>query len=160
MKSLGELPELGRVRRPPIPFRRAVTFAAAVALPVVLAACKDDQGGDSARFCDLVEENVDALRAVPQTAEGIDDYIGLYRDIGEIAPLAIQADWSALTLNFETAWSGEDQQEALARAFATEQSAVAVAAWLKDSCAIDFGPVATIVAQVTTTSTTSTSTPG
>ena len=123
--------------------------------------CNDDGGsGDTARFCELVQDNVTALRALPTTADEIDGLIGLYEDVGARAPLAIEPDWSALTLNLETAWTAADQQEAIARAYATERSAVAVAAWLQDNCGIDWGPVATVVQQTSTTLTPPTSASG
>lgn len=158
-----EMPESTAVRRPLVPIRRAVVVAAAVAfgLPVALSSCGDDgRAGDTARFCELVQDNVAALRANPTTADEIDSLIDLYEDVGARAPLAIEPDWSALTLNLETAQTAADQQEALARAYATERSAVAVAAWLQENCAIDFGPVSTVVEQVTTTTAPPTSAPG
>jgi len=162
VKSRGELAESSVVRRPPFPIRRAVVgSAAAIAIPLALTACNDDgKTGDTARFCERVQDNLDALRANPTTPAEVDQLIDLYNEVGASAPLAIEPDWSALALNLETAWTAEDQQEALARAYATERSAVAVAAWLNDNCAIDFGPVSTIVEQVTTTIAPATTAPG
>lgn len=141
------------MRRPSLLTRRAVVVAAA-AFPLTLAACNDDGGsGDTARFCELVQDNVTALRADPTTADEIDSLIDLWQDVGARAPLAIEQDWEAHVLLFETTRDSDDQEEILARAFATERSSVAVAAWLQDNCAIDFGPVSTVVEQVTTTST-------
>lgn len=162
VKSLHEMPESSAVRRPPFSIRRAavIAVAAAVALPVALSACGDDgRTGDTARFCELVQDNLAALRADPTTADEIDGLIDLWTDVGQRAPLAIEPDWSAHILLFETARDSDDQEEILARMYATEQSSVAVAAWLQDNCAVDFGPVATVVEQVTTTIASSTSAP-
>jgi len=127
---------------------------AAAAFSLTLAACNDDGGsGDTARFCELIQDNVTALRANPTTADEIDTLIDLWQDVGARAPLAIEQDWAAHVLLFETTRDSDDQQEILARAYATERSSVAVAAWLNDNCAVDWGPVATVVEQVTTTST-------
>lgn len=124
----------------------------AVATGLLAVGCRDDgNAGDTEQFCALVQENVEPLRAVPQTPEQIEQLIDLWREIGEVAPLAIEPDWSAHALNLETARDSDDQEEILARAYATERSAVAVAGWLQDNCAIDFGSVATIVQQTTTT---------
>jgi hypothetical protein len=138
--------------------RLAVPLLVAAAL--VVAACDDDSGGDAETFCSDVAENVEALRAVPATEDGVEELIDLWRDVGDAAPLAIEAEWDTLTENLERAWTSEDRQEVLAGAFAAEQSAVAVAAWLDDTCGIDFGPVVTIVpaAPATSTSTSSTTT--
>jgi len=120
------------------------------ALVVVLAAaggvagCRDGGGGDTAQFCEMVQTDIGALRSEPTTAQEVESLIDLWREVGDEAPLAIETDWSAIVLMMETAWTGEDQEEAFARIYATERSSVAVARWLSDNCAIDFGPVSTI----------------
>jgi len=138
--------------RPSPALRRVAVLAVATGL--VATGCRDDGGaGDTGQFCALVQENVEPLRAVPETPEQIQQLIDLYAEVGDVAPLAIEPDWSALTLNLETAFTSEDDEEILSRVYATERSAVAVTAWLRNNCGIDFGTVATIVAQTTTTST-------
>jgi hypothetical protein len=147
--------------RPSLVLRRAATAVVAAGVASLLAGCRDDGGsGDTAQFCEMVQENVEALRANPQTPEEIEQLIDLYIDVGAVAPLAIEPDWSALTLNLETAWTGEDTEEIYARIYATERSAVAVATWLADNCAVDWGPVSTIVPDVTTTLPATTAPPG
>ena len=74
-----------------------------------------------------------------------------YRRIGDDAPLAIEPHWQALVINYETASTvdvadPESVQRALAQAYATEESAVAVRDWLRSSCPVDLGAVATVVA--------------
>ncbi len=88
---------------------------------------------------------MEALRAAPASADEVEELIDLWRDVGDGAPLAIEPEWDAYTDNLELAWTSEDDQEALASTFAAEQSTVAIAAWLSDTCGIDFGPVTTIV---------------
>jgi len=41
----------------------------------------------------------------------------------------------------------ESEQSALAAIFSTEKSAAAIDSWLETNCAVDIGPVFTIVAQ-------------
>lgn len=126
---------------------------------LAMIGCRDNGGpGDAERFCELVNDNIEALRAVPQTPQDIDELIDLWTDVGDVAPLAIEPDWSAHVLNFETARDSDDQEEILARMFATERSSVAIATWLGDNCAIDWGPVSTIVPQAATTTTVPTTT--
>lgn len=133
------------------PLRRAATVVVVGAV-LPLGACRgDSDAGDTERFCELVQENADVLRANPQTVDEIEQLIELYNDVGDVAPLAIEPDWSALTLNLETAYTSDDQEEIYARIYATERSSVAVVEWLQDNCAIDFGPVETIVPQAATT---------
>jgi hypothetical protein len=139
------------------PLRRAIGAALAGGLCVGAAACRDDSGGDTAAFCGQVDEHLDALRAVPQTEQDVESLIALWKEVGNDAPLSIEPDWQAHILLYETLWdpeilTDEDKaEEAYARAFATERSSVAVAAWVNDNCGIDWGPVDTIVPQVTTT---------
>ena len=117
----------------------------AVVAALVVAACDDDSAGDTEQFCDDVAENVEGLRLEPATADEVEDLIDLWREVGDGAPLAIEAEWDAHADNLELAWTSDDQQEVVASAFAAEQSNVAIAAWLADTCGIDFGPVTTIV---------------
>lgn len=119
-----------------------------------MVACgDDDSAGNAERFCGEIEVNQTALFApdLASTAE-IAPLLELYREIGELAPLAIEAEWDQLVLNYETASTvvpGDDAsiQAATAQAYQSEQSAAAVKRWLIDNCALDIGPVATIVAQ-------------
>jgi len=133
--------------RPPI--RSAVAAVAAAAL---LVGCgSGERSGDAERFCGEVKAHTRAIvRPRVRNAADVDALLVLYRDLGDLAPLAIEADWNALTLNYETASTvvpgdPESMQRVAARAYATERSAVAVHDWLMANCAVDIGPVATIV---------------
>lgn len=140
----------------------AFACAAAILFPLALAGCGNgDDVGDPQRFCGEVEENAELLTG-PNLAEAddqeaaVDALIGEYRRIGQYAPLAIEQEWETLVAAYEAAddtISGdvESEQAALEAIFRAEQSAVAVSDWLRDNCAVDIGPVATIVAEVTTT---------
>jgi hypothetical protein len=155
-------PTGGHLRDSP-PVRWASTLLAAVTV-VALGAC-DDDGGDSEAFCADVADNVEALRATPATDQEVEDLIDLWHDLGGDAPLAIEEEWNRHADNLELAWTSDDQQEVLASTFAAERSTVAIAEWLHETCAIDFGPVTTIVeASLPTTtvagSTTTTTTAG
>jgi hypothetical protein len=116
-----------------------------VAAALAMVSCDDDGAGDAEQFCDDVAENVEGLRIEPATAAEVEDLIDLWREVGEGAPLAIESEWDAHADNLELAWTSDDQQEVVAGTFAAEQSNVAIAAWLRDTCGIDFGPVTTIV---------------
>ncbi|MBD0322563.1 MAG: hypothetical protein ICV72_04145 [Aldersonia sp.] len=136
-----------RPRTPTLP-----VAVASVALAAVLAACRDDStSGDSATFCEHVEDNLDRLRASPETPEDVEAIIALWEDVGDSAPLSIEPDWNAHILLFETARDADDMEEIYARIYATERSSVAVAAWVRDHCGFEWGPVSTIVPQTTTT---------
>ena len=143
--------------RPTPTLRRAVGAVLAGGLCVGAAGCRDDGGGDTGAFCGQVEEHIDALRATPQTPEDVESLIALWKDVGKDVPLSIEADWQAHILLFETVWDPEiltdeeKAEEAYARAYATERSSVTLAAWVQENCGFDWGPVETIVPQVTTT---------
>ena len=133
----------------------AARLAAALFAGTVVVACggDDDAAGNAERFCGEIELHQAALFApdLSSSAE-IAPLVELYNEIGELAPLAIEDDWEQLVLNYETASTvvpGDDAsiQEAAAQAYQSEQSAAAVKQWLIDNCALDIGPVATIVAQ-------------
>ena len=131
----------------------------------------DDESGDAERFCGEVAEHLDLLTRPELGAGGDDDadidaLLAEYRRIGEFAPLAVEAEWDQLVEAYETAAAvdatdPESEQEALEAVFRAERSAVAVADWLRRTCAVDIGPIATIVPEVgasTTTTSTTTST--
>lgn len=122
-----------------------------LALALLGAGCGgDDSAGDAERFCGAVQANTARLVTAPASADEIDGYLDEYRRIGELAPLSIEPHWQALVLNYETASTVEPQdpesvQRVVARAYATERSAVAVKDWLLTNCNVDIGPVSTIV---------------
>jgi hypothetical protein len=147
---------------------RAARSLIAVVAALSLASCDDDGAGDAEQFCTGVAENAEALRANPETDAAVEDLIDLWRDVGDDAPLAIEQEWNAHADNLELAWTSDDQQEIVASTFAAERSAVAIAGWLEDNCAIEWGAVTTIVPGTipaaslpgaSTTSTTSTTSP-
>lgn len=130
----------------------AVSLVSALGL-TVLTACGDDSAGDAERFCGEIEANSAALFTPEiERPTDIEPVLELYREIGAFAPLAIEEEWDQLVLNYETANTvvpGDEAslQAATAQAYQSEKSAAAVKVWLQENCALDIGPVATIVAQ-------------
>jgi hypothetical protein len=133
------------------PIRPLVAWLAVATAALVTACGSDSSAGDAERFCGEVKANTSAIvKPRIKTAADVDTLLALYRDLGDLAPLAIDADWDALVLNYETASTveptdPESVQRVAARAYATEESAVAVHDWLLTNCAVDLGPVATLV---------------
>ncbi len=132
----------------PVSAARAAVLALGL---TVLGACGDDGGGSAERFCGEVAANAEALTA-PQLAyvEDIEPVLDLYREIADLAPLAVEDDWNQLVAAYETASTvvpGDQasEQEALAAIYSSEKSAAAIDRWLRTNCAVDIGPVATIV---------------
>jgi hypothetical protein len=131
-----------------------VTAAIAVLTgAAILSACGSDDGGDTQRFCTQVASNADAIVTPPLvTEDDIDDTLDLYRDLADVAPIAIEEEWRDLLVNVETASTvdpadPESVQRTVAVAYATERSAVAVKNWVLTNCGVDLGPVATIAPQ-------------
>ena len=115
------------------------------------AGCSNESGGSAERFCGEVAANKDALTNPDLTySDDIEPLLDLYRSIGDLAPLAVEGDWNQLVAAYETASSvvpGDQasEQEALAAIYSSEESAAAIDQWLRANCAVDIGPVFTIV---------------
>ncbi|NQY55415.1 MAG: hypothetical protein HRT86_02850 [Ilumatobacteraceae bacterium] len=137
---------------------RTIPFVAAGVLAMATASScglldDNSNGGDAARFCGEVAANSAALtQPNVQTTADIDVLLELYREVGAFAPLAIEAEWDQLIEAYEVASAvvpGDEQSEqaALAAIYSSESAAAAVSQWLVDTCAVDIGPIATIVPQ-------------
>jgi len=118
-----------------------------------LTACNGEEAPSAERFCGEVAANEEALTN-PQLVytDDIDPLLDLYRDIGALAPLGVQPDWDQIVSAYETASTvvvgdQESEQAALTAVYSSEKSAAAVATWLLANCAVDIGPVFTIVPQ-------------
>ena len=124
-----------------------------MALSLVIAACGSDDAGNAERFCGEIEVNAERLTNPNlQFSDDIEPFLDLYREIGELAPLAIEIEWNQIVTAYETASTvvlgdPESEQQALVAIYSTEKSAAAVDRWLERNCAVDIGPVFTIVAQ-------------
>ena len=137
------------------PLRRAAasrTLATTAIIAVLIAACSSgDTGGSAERFCGEVEANKEALTN-PQLdfSDDIGPLLQLYADVGDVAPLAIEKEWNQLVAAYETASTvvpgdEESEQLVLAAIYTSESAAATVSSWLQDNCAVDIGPVFTIV---------------
>ena len=141
---------LVRPRSPAAAVTAAITVMTGAA---ILAGCgSDDDGGDTQQFCADVSANAAAIVAPPLTEDDVDSTLDLYRDLADVAPIAIEEEWRDLLLNVETASTvvpddPESVQRTVAVAFATEKSAVAVRNWVLTNCGVDLGPVTTIAPQ-------------
>lgn len=127
---------------------------AAVLSAALIAACtSSDTGGSAERFCGEVEANKDALTNPQlQFSDDIAPLLQLYSDVGDVAPLAIEQEWSQLVSAYETASTvvpgdAESEQLVLAAIYSSESAAAAVDRWLQENCAVAIGPVFTIVEQ-------------
>lgn len=130
-------------------FRRAA-LTALIAL-AALGGCRRDAGAesDAERFCGEAAANTALITDPPiATAEELAATLDFYRLMGQLAPVAIAAEWNALTSAFETATTvvpgdPESEQRMAVQIYAAEPSAYAVTTWLRQNCAVDI-PIVTI----------------
>ena len=123
-------------------------------LAVTLVGCSaSDDAGSAERFCGEIQLQAELLTQPNlQFEDDIEPFLDLYREIGEFAPLSIEPEWDQLINAYETAstvvpGNPESKQIALSAIYSTEKSAAAIDQWLEKTCAVDIGPVFTIVAQ-------------
>ena len=135
--------------------RRSATLVAVVLAAALgsVTACTGEEAPSAERFCGEVAANKEALTN-PQLVytDDIDPLLDLYRNVGALAPLGVQPDWDQIVSAYETASTvvvgdQESEQAALTAIYSSEKSAAAVETWLLANCAVDIGPVFTIVAQ-------------
>jgi hypothetical protein len=133
-----------------------VVRASLILLPiaVTLVGCTGgDDAGSAERFCGEIQVHAEQLTQPNlQFEDDIQPFLDLYREIAELAPLSIEPEWDQLISAYETASTvvpgdPESEQTALAAIYSTEKSAAAIDRWLEKTCAVDIGPVFTIVAQ-------------
>ena len=135
--------------------RRSTAFAiSTIAIAIAsLSACGGDENPSAERFCGEVAANKEALTN-PQLGyvDDIEPLLDLYRTVGALAPLGVEADWDQIVSAYETASTvvigdQESEQQALTAIYSSEKPAAAVETWLLANCAVDIGPVFTIVPQ-------------
>jgi hypothetical protein len=133
-----------------VPLRNVLLVAVAA---TTVAACGGESAGDAERFCGEVASSAEWILS-PDLAheEDVDELLDRYRSIGRFAPLAVEEEWERLVSAYETASTvvlddADSEQVMLTAIYSSEESAAAIAEWLMANCAVDIGPVATIVAQ-------------
>jgi hypothetical protein len=135
--------------------RRLTVAALALAVvPAALLGCSRDETPDSdaERFCGEAKAHTDLIVSPPLGTEAeLAATLDFYRLMGDLAPLAIAAEWADLVHNLETAAALEpgdaaSEQHVAMTAYATEPSAYAVKVWLQRNCGVDI-PITTIAPQ-------------
>lgn len=135
---------------------RTARLPVLIATLAIVAGCggDDEVQSDAERFCGEAVENRNNLVAPPLTnAAEVQATLDFYRLMGELAPLAIAAEWNDLVVSLETAATlvpgdPESEQIVAKTAYATEPSAFKVKEWLLDNCKLDI-PITTIAPQGT-----------
>jgi hypothetical protein len=133
--------------------RRAVMVAGGFALGLAVVACGDDRTRTE-RFCDRLRDGHTVLAALPPTPEGMQQVVDAYREVGEVAPLAIQEDWTVISSLISAAAAADPTDSAAtdqvrAEAIAATQAIQRVTAFVFESCGVNLGVLPTGTAPVT-----------
>jgi len=142
--------------------RRSKIVAKAVILGVVavaLAACSGDERSSNA-FCKQLADELPEIGQPMDTGGDVVAQVARYKRLLKVAPLTIEEDFTVLTNLLDTASrlnpnNTDDVQKIADMAYAANMSAQAVAAWVKDTCAVDISTGVTVVPPRVATSTTS-----
>lgn len=124
--------------------------AAAVLAAIAFGACSNEAASDAERFCGEIGADPASIVSPDLTDEaGLDATLSRYRELADLAPVAIETEWRSLLDSLETASTvvptdPDSVQRAVTRAYASERSAVDVRNWVAANCGVDLGPVATI----------------
>ncbi len=139
-----------------VPRLLRVVSAALIAV-TCLASC--DKGSRQDRFCKKLAEDQSLLAVVPADPGDLDDFVSRYRELDDIAPLAIEDQWHTVTELVAAVATADLQDPAAAdrlrdQAVAATRSVDEVRAYAQTTCGVDL-----LVAGVASTTTT-TAVPG
>ena len=111
-----------------------------------------ETASDAPEFCAQARDNRNTIIAPPlANAAEVDATLDFFRLMGQLAPVAIAAEWNDLVVTLETAAAlvpGDPESEQLVAmtAYASEPSAFAVKKWLSQNCGVEI-PITTIAPQ-------------
>jgi len=133
--------------------KRLATIAFSVCITgTTLVACGDPSPErDAAAFCEGLRTNRSAIVAGSIATElELSSTLEMYRQLDDLAPLAVSQEWSTLLNAIETANTvvrGDPNgiQRVAEAAYQSEAAALAIAEWAMASCDVDLGPVTTLV---------------
>lgn len=124
-----------------VDMRRAAATVIVGFLAVVVTSCTTTPR-TATNFCRLLERHRDTLTQLPTTGDKVAEFAERYAELLEVAPLAVERDWAALTrLMREAADVDPNDAEAVEalveRSYLTEASAMAAAKWVLENCGVD-----------------------
>ncbi len=133
--------------------KRLATIAFSVCITgTTLVACGDPTPErDAAAFCEGLRTNRSAIVAGSIATElELSSTLEMYRQLDDLAPLAVSQEWSTLLNAIETAntvvpGDPDGIQRVAEAAYQSEAAALAIAEWAMASCDVDLGPVTTLV---------------
>jgi hypothetical protein len=126
----------------------ARTAAALVGLAIAVAACGGDDA-DGAAFCGRLEQQQGLLSGAIGTPAEVSAAVEAFRELGRLAPAAIEEPWDRLTsLVEEAATLDLAQPEALDRlrdlSYESQGAADDVSDWARATCGLELRPATTL----------------
>jgi hypothetical protein len=126
-------------------------------LPAVLvfAACGSTPR-TATNFCRQLANEIDGLADLPATPNAINDAVERYERLLEVAPLAVEDDWRALTELLRAAGdldasNEEAVQGVVDQAYASERAAQDAMKWVMTNCGVDISSGNSVMPVDTTT---------
>jgi hypothetical protein len=106
-------------------------------------------------FCRQLEKEISGMTEAPVTPSAINELVERYERLLEVAPLAVEDDWRALTemLRKTADVDAADEvsiQAVVDEAYATERSAQDAQQWVVTTCGIDISSGAAVTPTATT----------
>lgn len=126
-------------------------------LPTVLvfAACGTTPR-TATNFCRQLANEIDGLADLPATPNAINDAVERYERLLDVAPLAVEDDWRALTELLRAAGdldaaNEEAVQDVVDQAYASERAAQDAMEWVMTNCGVDISTGNSVTPVATTT---------
>lgn len=133
------------------PFSRAAMLFIGMS---VIGACSSP-ARTGTNFCRQLAKEMPGIAQQPATPAMIASTVEHYKNLQEVAPLEVQADWDALTLLMEQTSKIKASDPASVQAvvdlsYATEKSATTAMAWVLATCGVDISTGLSVVQTPTT----------
>jgi hypothetical protein len=122
---------------------------------IVFAACGSTPR-TATNFCRQLANEIDGLADLPATPNAINDAVERYERLLEVAPLAVEDDWRALTELLRAAGdldasNEEAVQGVVDQAYASERAAQDAMEWVMTNCGVDISSGNSVMPVDTTT---------
>lgn len=122
---------------------------------LVIAACGSTPR-TATNFCRQLANEIDGLADLPATPDAINKTVERYERLLEVAPLAVEDDWRALTELLRAAGkldASDEQavQDVVDQAYASERAAQDAMKWVMTNCGVDISSGNSVTPVATTT---------
>jgi hypothetical protein len=116
-----------------------------VLVTAALSACNRETRADGGAFCEAVRTEQASLTAGVAGPEQASAMVARYRELEELAPVAVRDEWGRITDLLETAATtptgdAEAVAELAQDALAAAQDVDTVTTWVRTTCGVDLRP--------------------